>query len=205
MERLSTGVEILDRRLDGGVPAGSLVALVAPPESQSELLLDSFATAGPALVLTGARFADEVEARLVADFYAEDDLAVAEFSTPDLADDVDSLLADVPEGGRLVVDGADPIEALDPEDQRDTLRAIRGVLRDREAVGMVHCLGVDDGRGRTRTLHHADAVWVLDLRPTTLKVENRLYVTKSRRGAALVEPVKLTLTDRVQVDTSRDI
>ena len=41
--RLKTGVEILDRRLGGGVPAGSLVSLVAQPDTQCELLLRELA------------------------------------------------------------------------------------------------------------------------------------------------------------------
>jgi len=37
--RLSTGVDILDRQLDGGIPPGSIVLLAADPASQSELFL----------------------------------------------------------------------------------------------------------------------------------------------------------------------
>jgi len=43
------------------------------------------------------------------------------------------------------------------------------------------------------------------VRMATLTIENRLYVTRVRGGAALDEPLKLKLTDGVVVDTSRDI
>ena len=39
VERLRTGIEVLDRKLDGGIPAGSIVALTADPASQAELFL----------------------------------------------------------------------------------------------------------------------------------------------------------------------
>ena len=38
-ERLRTGIDVLDRKLDGGIPAGSIVALTAQPASQAELFL----------------------------------------------------------------------------------------------------------------------------------------------------------------------
>ena len=38
-ERLRTGIDVLDRKLDGGLPAGSIVVLNATPASQAELFL----------------------------------------------------------------------------------------------------------------------------------------------------------------------
>ena len=37
--RLKTGIDVLDRKLNGGLPAGCIVALTASPSSQAELLL----------------------------------------------------------------------------------------------------------------------------------------------------------------------
>ena len=37
--RLRTGIDVLDRKLNGGIPAGSTVALCADPASQAELFL----------------------------------------------------------------------------------------------------------------------------------------------------------------------
>jgi hypothetical protein len=53
--RLSTGVPVLDRKLDGGITSGSTVALCAPPASQAELSLTEFPASRPTLYLTTDR------------------------------------------------------------------------------------------------------------------------------------------------------
>ncbi|MDY6765460.1 MAG: hypothetical protein SV377_07250 [Halobacteria archaeon] len=39
MEKKETGIDILDTRLDGGLPGGSVVSIVASPMSMGELFL----------------------------------------------------------------------------------------------------------------------------------------------------------------------
>jgi predicted ATP-dependent serine protease len=53
--RLSTGIDILDRQLDGGIPPGSIVLLAADPESQSELFLYELTDICSTLYLTTIR------------------------------------------------------------------------------------------------------------------------------------------------------
>lgn len=191
---------VLDRNLRGGVPAGSLVALVAPPQSQSELLLEAVATAGPALYLTNSRTAAEVESSL-----SYDELTAREFDLPTAQEGFSALLTGLPERGYAVFDAAEPLERLEPAAQQSALDELSRSLRANDAVGLVHCLGTHQDASRRRTLRRADQVWTLDLVFGTLSIENRLYVTKARGDAALTEPVKLRLTDQVTIDTSRDI
>lgn len=61
MDRLATGVSVLDRRLDGGFPVGSVVVLSADPASQSELFVNTFASVHECLYLTTVRSASAVE------------------------------------------------------------------------------------------------------------------------------------------------
>jgi len=199
-DRLSTGLGVLDRNLRGGVPTGSLVAVVAPPESQSELLLEAVATAGPSLYLANSRTAEEVASSL-----DHDQLTAREFDPTTVRDGLPALLSDLPEQGYVVFDAAEPFERLEPSAQQSALAELARSLREKDAVGVIHCLGTHKDAARRRTLRRADQVWTLDLVFGTLSIENRLYVTKSRNDAALTEPVKLRLTDRVTIDTSRDI
>lgn len=58
--RLRTGIDVLDRKLSGGITAGSVVALIAPPASQAELLLYELTVPRRTLYLTTERSAEAV-------------------------------------------------------------------------------------------------------------------------------------------------
>lgn len=175
------------------------MALVAPASSQAELLLEATAKPAPTLVVTFARPADEARKRYP-------DATVVDPSPAEFAADPDEFLAELPTGGTLVVDPALGLEELATEDLRRTLDVMKQSVADAGGAGYLRCPDLPtDVAGRTRTLDRVDAVWLLDLRTTTLSIENRLYVTKGRGGEALDEPLKLKLTNRVTVDTSRDI
>lgn len=204
-DRLTTGLRVLDRSLDGGMPPGSLVALVAPPESQSELLLDAVATAGPALYLTSVRAPAEVRESMEAASRSVDELTVREYGPEELRNAADRLLSGLDRRDYVVFDTAERIESLERHARQSVLSYVKEQLRANDAVGVIHCLGLQKDAERRFTLHRADQVWTLDLVRTSLAIENRLYVTKFRGGAAMTEPVKLRLTDRVNIDTSRDI
>lgn len=193
MERRSTGVDVLDRRLGGGIPAGSVVALVAPPDSGSELLVSAVAGAHSTTHASLLRPPEAVESP------AE----VRRFDPDDLLDDPDSLPAPS-EGGVLVVDPVNDLER-DPGRYDALLDAVRERVRASDAVALLHAYGDDDPSARWRTLARADLTWRLEVLAGPLTVESRLVVSKFRGGRALDEPLKLKLTDRVAVDTSRDI
>ncbi len=58
--RLDTGIDVLDRKLDGGLPPGCIVAYTADPASQSELLLYELTAARGTLYLSTERSDDAV-------------------------------------------------------------------------------------------------------------------------------------------------
>lgn len=62
-----TGIEHFDREIGGGLPAGSIIGLVTPPESQGELLLRAIARNGRTVYVTTTRSADAVESWVTAD------------------------------------------------------------------------------------------------------------------------------------------
>ncbi|WP_058366127.1 RAD55 family ATPase [Haloparvum sedimenti] len=204
MTRLSTGVPILDRRLDGGLVPGSTVALVAPPESQSELLATAFAAAGPTLYLTTLRPERSVRKALTA--AGVEDVTVRQCDAETLATDPASVLRDLPTGGRVVIGVMNPLERMDRQRGASVVSAVSDAVEAEGGAALLHCLegsGLDDGRVRTLAL--ADVVCSLELSHTSLSIDNRLHVTKFRNGAALTEPIKVKLADAVEVDTSRDI
>lgn len=197
---------MLDRKLEGGLPAGSVVALTAPPASQSELLLHEFAAPRRTLYLTTERSAKAVREAF--------DGAAVPTSTPEVEeltgeaplDRATELAGTLAEGSTLIVDPVDPLERRDSARYRRFVNGLRARLVDTESIAVLHCLaGRSPPAGRDLTEHMADVVFALDTRVSGESVENRLAVPKFRGGRALPETIKLELTERVRIDTSRDI
>ena len=204
MERLPTGIPILDRELDGGLPAGSVVVLKADPASQSELFLNTFTHVRETLYLTTVRSADAVSDALAESTVHAGDPVVE--SVDDPIDGTLDRLTELPDDGTLILDSMEPLEDADRHRYRSFLSELRSRVDDAGAVAVVHALK-RGGRSRNRLVTEQIADVVFDLRTTVTgtEIENRLAVPKFRGGAALEEPVKLKLTDVVSVDTSRDI
>lgn len=205
-DRLSTGVAVIDRHMEGGVPKGSLLAISAPPESQSDLLLTAAASAADTHVVTTTRSAEAVLQQFKSRRIKTTNLTFQAVDPAAFAADPDTVLDAVPSDGYLIIDGFEEFERLDDSTHKTALRALGASIRDRESVGVLHCARQETRTGaRRRTLGFADVVWQLHLVISSLHVDTRLTVTKVRGGKAYLDPIKLKLTDRVSVDTSRDI
>jgi len=205
--RLSTGIDVLDRKLEGGIPAGSIIALTAEPASQAELLLYELTNARGTLYLSTGRSDQAIQDGL--------ERTPARTGSPTVRhigddgeplDQANQLIRALPENANLIVDVADPLEKRDAERYRHFLNDLQTQMVNTGGLAFLHCLdGVSPPGNRDVTEHMADVVFRLK---TTLKgeqLENRLVVPKFRGGAALTEAIKLELRDQVTVDTSRDI
>jgi KaiC/GvpD/RAD55 family RecA-like ATPase len=205
--RLETGVEILDRRLDGGIPPGSVVAVHAPPASQTELLLYELTAARGSLYLTTERGEDAVRDTLEATGASVGDPTIRNIPTEDRLDQANRLFRALPQGANLIVDTLDPLERTDPDGYRTFLNELRAHMGETDSVAFLHCLKSDAGtpENRATTLHMADVVFDLEQSVRGTDLDIRLTVPKFRGGSALMETIKLELSDRVAIDTSRDI
>ena len=206
MERLATGISVLDRKLDGGLPPGTVVVLKADPASQSELFLNTFTHVRETLYLTTVRSADAVTDALDASVVRTGDPVVESVHGSAPLSSALNGLSELPEGGTLIVDSAGPLEAADGPAYRSFLNDLETRVTDAGAIAVIHALKSDtQGQNRILTEQMADVVFDLRTSVTGTEIINRLTVPKFRGGAALEEPVKLRLTDTVSVDTSRDI
>lgn len=205
-QRLQTGIEPLDRELDGGIPPGSMVAYVAPPASQSELLLYELTSARDTLYLTTERSEDAIYD------------AFERSSCPTGEPEVRYIASDAPmqQVGRasqllsgeanLIIDPVDLLERGERGQYRALLNQLQNHLINTGGIAVLHCLRSDDTPSlRTVTEHMADVVLDLRSRVNGTSIETHLAVPKFRGGRALSETIKLELADRVRVDTSRDI
>jgi len=204
--RLRTGVDALDRELDGGLPPGSVVAYCAPPASQSELLLYELTSARDTMYVSTDRTED-----LVADAF---DRALCPTGDPDVRyvagdtplEHARRLFRSIRERQNLVIDPTDSLERQERSRYQAFLNELGNHMANTESIAVLHCLRGDaTPELRSTTQHMADVVFELSQEYNGSDVETRLAVPKFRGGNALNETIKLELADRIRVDTSRDI
>jgi KaiC/GvpD/RAD55 family RecA-like ATPase len=206
VNRLRTGIDVLDRKLEGGIPAGSIVALQAEPASQAELFLYELTATRGTLYLSLDRSDDAVAASIRDADTRTGDPTVRSVGGDAPIDNATKLVSALPEESNLIVDPVDVLERQEAPRFRNFMNDLQNHMYNTGSLAVVHCLkGRDVPGNRDTTLHMADVVF--DLRTTVKgdRVENRLAIPKFRGGAAVSDIVKLELADKVAIDTSRDI
>jgi KaiC/GvpD/RAD55 family RecA-like ATPase len=204
--RLSTGISVLDRELEGGLPAGSIVLLSAEPASQSELFLYELTAERQTLYLTTVRSDQAVVDGIDRTNTRTGDPEVRDVGGDAPLDKANRLIGTLPEDSTLIVDVVDALERYDRSRYRRFLNELQTVMVNTGGIVILHGMkGVDVPDNRDLTAHVADVVFDLRTKVTNAEVENRLVVPKFRGGKALSEPIKLQLAEKVNIDTSRDI
>ncbi|PSP65040.1 transcriptional regulator [Halobacteriales archaeon QH_8_67_36] len=207
VNRLRTGIDVLDRKLDGGIPAGSIVALTAQPASQAELFLYELTATRGTLWLSLDRTAESVIASIEQTPANTGDPTVRHISGEAPLDNAGKLVSALPETSNLIVDPLDVLEAQEPHSRfRAFMNDLQNHIVNTGSIAVLHCL---DGRDvpplRDTTEHFADVVFELKTRTSGDEVENRLAIPKFRGGRAPNDIIKLDLVEQVSIDTSRDI
>ncbi|MCY4729374.1 transcriptional regulator [Natronomonas gomsonensis] len=205
-ERLRTGINVLDRKLNGGIPAGSIVALTAQPASQAELFLYELTATRGTLYLSLDRTGDSVSNSIDNSNTMTGDPTVRDVTGDAPLDNATKLVSALPESSNLIIDPADVLERQEPTRYRNFMNELQNHIYNTGGLAILHCL---DGRNvpdlRDTTEHMADLVFQLDTSVKGDRIENRLAVPKFRGGQALSDVIKLELSDEVDIDTSRDI
>lgn len=158
-----TGIRELDRKLGGGIPPGTLVAVEAPPRAQREPLLCAGAGQRLTRYFTTVKSEQAVRkqferARTDAKLHAVDEIR------PESATGtIPAQLEELETGQDFVVDVVDPVEdAVDPRTYGDFMNELTEHLTDTDSVGYLHAYRSDEqSRQRQITLDVADFVWRL--------------------------------------------
>lgn len=205
--RLRTGIDVLDRKLDGGIPAGSIVALSASPASQAELFLYELTATRGTLWLSLDRTAEAVQYSIENTPANTGDPTVRHISGEAPLDNAGKLVSALPETSNLILDPVDVLEAQEPHSRyRAFMNDLQNHIFNTGSLAILHSL---DGHSipplRDTTEHFADVVFQLDTGVTGDEIENRLAIPKFRGGRAPNDVIKLDLVEQVSIDTSRDI
>lgn len=204
--KLSTGIGTLDRKLNDGLPAGSILVLSASPASQSEQFLRDMTGARQTQVVTTRRPKRAVERSMYRTSPNPENVTVREVNGANPIDETLSLVEGLPDGANLIIDPLDPLERSERSEYESFLNAVQATALDRDALVVFHCLnGHRIPEYRDMTEYVADVVFELQTEVRGEAIVNRLAVPKLRDGKPFEKPLKLELTDKVGIDTSRDI
>ncbi len=204
--RLETGIDVLDRKLDGGLPPGCVVAYTAEPASQSELLLYELTAARGTLYLSTQRSDSAIRTAIDESMAEVGSPTVRHVNSEQPLEETRRLIGALPDGANLIVDPMDVLERTDRGEYVDFLNDLKERMLETRSIAILHCLkGDDEPANRSATLHLADAVFDLRTAVNATELENHLTIPKYRRGGAPTEAIKLELSERVEIDTSRDI
>jgi len=204
--RLETGIEVLDRKLDGGLPPGTIVAMTAEPASQSELILYELTAARGSLYLTTERSDQAVRDAIEKTNAPVGSPTVRDISGSEPLDQANRLIRALPEGANLIIDTANVLERGDRNRFRNFMTELQTHMVNTGSIAFMHCMKEQTPpQNRSSTKHMSDVVFDLETKVRGSELENRLTVPKFRGGTALKESIKLELADEVAIDTSRDI
>lgn len=204
--KLSTGVEVLDQELDGGLPAGSVVAFQSPAASQGELLLYELTRPRSTLYLTSDRTEDAVADAIEAANAPTGDPEIQLVSGEDPIDRTRRAVRRAHEEMTVIIDPVDALERAERGRYETLLNEIRNHMLNTSGIAFLHALdGPTTPPLRETTQHMADVVLDLDVQISGSEIDTRLAVKKYRGGRLPDETIKLDLAERVRVDTSRDI
>ena len=204
--RLETGIDVLDRKLDGGLPPGCVVAYTAKPASQSELLLYELTAARGTLYLSTRRSTSANEHAIESSMAQVGSPTIRQVTSENPLEEAKRFIGALPEGANLIVDPMDVLERTDRRAYVDFLNYLKDYMLESRGIAVLHCLkGKHEPENRETTEHVADAVFDLRTTISATELENHLTIPKYRRGGAPTETIKLELSERVEIDTSRDI
>ena len=204
--RLSTGVSVLDRQLDGGIPPGSIVLLAADPASQSELFLYELTAVRASLYLTTIRSDQAIRDAIDRTPGHVGDPTVRDVGGNAPLDTANRFVRDLPEGANLIIDVVDVLEETEPARYRQFLNELQTHMVNTGGLAVLHGMKSNgEPRNRGYTKHMSDVVFDLQTKVKGSDIENRLAVPKFRGAHPPEETIKLRLGERVTVDTSRDI
>lgn len=231
-DRVSSGNEILDRKLGGGVRPGSLLAIRAPPASQSEALLYTLMERYPTLFISSIRRESAVrhdidrilgpeadvevasivseanlDAELVKEITGGQSLTSGLSSPSTTLEETYELIQSVDSQTNVVLDSVTPLErSAEGKKYQTVLNELKATVSDASGVGVLHCIETDDKPAlRERTLAIADIIWTVEPIVKSNEQKYQLEVLKNRGGDIVQKPIEVTLNRSVSIDDTRNI
>lgn len=206
--RVPTGSPVIDERLNGGIPTGSILSLNAPPDSQAELLLYTLADTQSleTVYITSERSRDAIRDGYERSPISSPTPKIVSVDGESPLDSASDYIKTIPEESIVVIDIINVLENTGGTRYRRFLNQVQNHMINTNSVALLYGLdGESRSENRDITLNMSDIVFTLRTRIDGGDVINELSIPKFRGGTPLDETLTLELTDTVAIDTSRDI
>lgn len=200
----STGIDLLDRRINGGLPPGSILCFTAPPASQSEEFLYQFTKPRQTIYSTTVRTEYSVQEALEESI--QQSSATVKEHTKSPMNEIKQTVGLLEESATLIIDTIDPIEKKSREDYMYFLNDLQNEIGNTDSIIIIHAMksGYND-ENRVLTKQIADVVFDLTQVEQEGNTVAKLTVQKYRGGSIPEEPIKLDLTEGIRIDQSKNI
>lgn len=211
MNRLPTGVTNLDRNIEGGIPAGTLVVIKTDPSTQGELLLKQLASQHDTLYLSTLRTEPDIRTWLdtnkTTPFTNQDSPTRIEYTAMDTpVEAVKEHIGMESEQMNIIVDSVNTLETENHSKYVSMLHGIKTHLANTDSICVLHMLkGEGEPENRSVTLALADMVWDVEQERNGTDIDTHLKIPKCRSGVLPDKISKIDLGRAVSIDTSRDI
>lgn len=227
--RLRTGVEILDRNLSGGLPYGALVYFSANPKSMPEVFLLELATprktyyitthSSPRYILRHIKELDlEVHDIEFIDLHTEyyknilpaepDKCKAAKKLVEFLNDWLGRLEKNHEKDFTIIFDSFSFLvdQDIEADELKSMLDRIYDIINDGNSICYLMMIkGMHHESVENRIQYWCDVIFDIDLERKGDKIVNKLTLPKIRGMSPVTDYIKFKVTDRITIDTSRDI
>ena len=229
LNRLPTGLSILDRTLNGGIPKGSLVYFSAEPVTQPEIFMFEFCTPRKTYYFTTDKSADNIRRHMAELNFSHDNVEFIDIRQ-EYYDNIYVTSTEHGEGERrlyeLIDSKLDYIYATGESnytiifdhfsfliDMNIDLHALKNMLhkiyemnKERESTCILFVLkGVHDRRLETLFQNVCDVIFDIEVEKKGDKMAYKLSIPKIRGMTPVIEYIRFKVADRIYIDTSRDI
>jgi KaiC/GvpD/RAD55 family RecA-like ATPase len=233
VSKLTTGIEALDRKLDGGFPSGTLVGLVSPPDAPSSRILHELMKQRASTYVTTLRPKSDIATELmrlgnghmdvdieevgevkqkneILHTFTESEIYSANIREQEqILDEVNDVVQTTAKKNNLIIDPVNPLENSESRlAYQELLRTVASKVRDVNGLGVLHCLSHEQQPSfREETLTMVDAVWNLEMGTDNEgNLALKMSIPKNRGGELIFENTTLLIDrNRVYTDISRGI
>ncbi len=228
----STGIEVLDRTLGGGLPSGSVTYIYADAKSMAEVFLYQFTQARKTYYFSNERrsqyvlhdignFGFKTSDIVFVDIYSEYYFTAHGEMVDNVGNEfVDAKIVEFTEYNlkRILAEGEEDINIIfDTFSFYLNLKVNPGLIKRLiniiyETTKNLNCLsflyGLKDSHQKNlenEILKSCDVIFDVELEKTSDKISNRLSIPKIRGRIPTIEMIRFKVGDGVQIDTTKDI